>query len=228
MRHGFWLTLLGICGCVSGCGSNPEPDAGATEADPASLFYALEDRLLEAERVEAEFHITAEGAVEVDLEGRLAVSPDGSVSLAAEGTFAGQPVEVFVSQHGPEYEFGNTSDRTSAPAPEYLKEALLIGLTRMGILHNLAMLTAGAPPDRAGGGVTDWVTVDQFSFFDAEEGPSGLEGVSFELTVAGVPSGSAELDISEGGILVQRRQTVLFPDGEMRVVERFTSFLVDP
>jgi hypothetical protein len=90
------------------------------------------------------------------------------------------------------------------------------------------MLTAGAPPDRADGGVKELVTVDQFAQLEAEAVTDGAASISFALTVAGVPSGTAELDITADGLLAERRQKVQFPEGEMRVVETYSSVLIDP
>jgi len=222
------VALLGALSIAVGCEPNGEAGEEVVQPDPASVLFALEERLTEAERVEVEFHITAEGAVEVDLRGGLVVSVEDEVHLTAEGIFAGQPVELFLVRDGLEYEFGNASDRTSASPPEYLKEALLIGLTRMGILHNLAMLSSGAPPDRSNGGVREWVTLDGFSSRGLVGEAGGPTGIAFRLTVAGIPSGTAEVDLTADGLLAERRQTVEFPEGEMRVVERYGSFVVDP
>ncbi len=96
------------------------------------------------------------------------------------------------------------------PAPSALAEALVIGFTRMGILHNLARLTAGQIPDQAEGGVRDFV---QVSGFGLEEN-SGQEGqlVRFALTVNGQPSGDASLLIGDDGATpLQRTQRVAFP-----------------
>jgi hypothetical protein len=61
--------------------------------------------------------------------------------------------------HGRIMEGGNAVRRFHADAPAGLTEALVLGFTRMGILHNLARLTRGAAPDHADGGVREWVEV---------------------------------------------------------------------
>jgi len=65
------------------------------------------------------------------------------------------------------------------PVPPEVREALVIGLTRMGILHNLARLVAGVPPDRASGGVRDWVEGREIAWADSVE--VGELGVRFEI-----------------------------------------------
>jgi hypothetical protein len=114
-----------------------------------------------------------------------------------------------------------------------LKEALLLGLTRMGLLHNLARLTANAPPDHADVGVREWVTLSSFASdrTDPVNAPipeTFRHGISFELTVAEQRAGSAVLEIDAHGRPVIRRQTVEFPAGRMRVVERYSSVTIEP
>jgi len=200
------------------------PSAGDAETDPQRSFDALEVRLLAARSVRVDFHVTAEGAVEVDLTGSLQLVDHDTVSLEASGSFAGQPVDLALTVGAGAFALGNRPHLLPVEdVPEHLEEALLVGLTRMGILHNLARLVSGAPPDHADGGVADWVVVDRFG---VEEGQSGT--INFELTVAGEPSGSASLEIGPNGYPVVRRQTVQFPVGEMRVVERYSAVTIEP
>ena len=105
------------------------------------------------------------------------------------------------------------------PRPAGLAAALVVGLTRMGVLHNLAMLVGGAAPARAEGGVEDWVqTVDHRPLSPA---PAEGEAICFGLRVEGEPSGEATLWLDADGMPTRREQIVPFPEGEMRVVERY-------
>ncbi len=209
----------GLLACAGG-----EDAAGGAEAPveaptPAETFTGLEARLLEAEELHLAFQVTAEGAVEVSLEGRLDLNADGSTQLTALGTFAGQPVDVALHADGDAARWGAVAAPAEGPEPPALREALLVGFTRMGILHNLARLTGNAAPDHAEGGAAEWVVVDAFR-------PAAMDGsddaVAFDITVAGEPSGSATLGVDAEGRPVERRQAVQFPQGEMRVVERYT------
>jgi type IV secretory pathway protease TraF len=71
--------------------------------------------------------------------------------------------------------------------------------------------------------VREWVTVDTFAL-DALD----PRAMSFEINVAGAPSGSASLEIDSQGRPVARRQTVRFSSGEMRVVERYSAVAIEP
>ena len=166
------------------------------------------------------------GAVSADLHGELQILGEGVTHLTATGIFAEESVELSVISDGSTYEFGNQSSRISSPTPEYLNEALLVGLTRMGILHNLAMLTASAPPDRVYGGIRDWATVDGFDTLLQGESLPGSRSLFFSLTVDGVPAATVELDLDPDGMPTGRRQLVQFPEGEMRVVESYSSVVI--
>ena len=219
--HKLWCCGV-ILFCI-GCQPSPVPHRDPAQSDPANAFRALEDRLLQAETIQMDFHVTAEGAVEADLRGELKISSTNGVRLTGAGQFAGQMVDLVLQTEGEEYMFGNRADGTVAPVPDHLTEALVIGLTRMGILHNLARLTGAAPPDHADGGVRECVEVNSVTVVPDRSGST-----SFDLTVSGEPSGSALLEIDSSGRPVVRRQTVRFAAGEMRVVERYSSVTINP
>lgn len=85
----------------------------------------------------------------------------------------------------------------------------------MGILHNIANLSAGGMPDHATGGVDEWVLVSNVEVAAA--------AYNFDIIVADIPSGSATLTTDEIGNPTMRKQTVVFPGGEMRVVETYSN-----
>lgn len=191
--------------------------------DPQAVFEALENRLLQAERVQVSFHVVAEGAVTVDLSGDLRVEAGNLIQLRAKGLFAGKETDVSLYAHGGQMELGNGTIHKEDSTPNELQEAILTGFTRMGILHNLARLTGGAAPDHAGGGVMEWAVVDSFGVDSKRAG-----GITFRITVAGRPSGSATLKIGAAGCPLERHQQVHFPSGTMTVVERYSGVRIEP
>lgn len=209
IRSGFsgvaWVLAAAACG-------------PAVDADPGATFSDLETRLLDADGVSLEYTVTAEGAIEAELTGRLEVSRNGVAVLVGEGQFGGRAFDVSLHAEGERFQYSNGVNRAAGAQPVALRESLLVGLTRMGVLHNLARLTEAAPPDHSEGGVREWVTVGGFAV-DAE-------GISFDLTVAGEPAGSATLELDESGLPAVRRQRVTFPDGEMVVTETYRSVAV--
>lgn len=191
-----------------------------TEA-PEVAFKTLEERLLHAQEVKLAFRVSAVGAVSADIHGILEMETGAGILLKGRGSFGGDSVDLELRADNYQVEFGNRSERKVADTPPKLREALLIGLTRMGILHNLARLTGNALPDHAEGGIREWVVVDSFTRDTQCE-----DAISFALTVAGTHSGSATLQISPSGQPVERHQTVHFPSGEMRVVEQYSDVTI--
>ncbi len=189
---------------------------------PAAAFGQLEARLLAAESVSLDFHITAEGALAADLQGKVWSVGKHTLHLFARGEFGGKPVTVGLFAEDGNMALGSADQLTATARPRHLAEAVLVGFTRMGLLHNLARLTADTAPDHADGGVREWVTVNDFR---AEaDAPSAL---IFAISVAGSPAASARLELDAAGLPQLRQQTVLFPGGEMRVTERYSGVTIN-
>jgi hypothetical protein len=93
----------------------------------------------------------------------------------------------------------------------------------MGILHNLARLTAGAPPDHAEGGLRAWAVVDSFM-----EAPANRSANLLYIGVDGQRAATALLLSDRHANPMERRQTVHFPGGQMQVTERYSSVEIGP
>ena len=205
------LGIVVVLVLIQGCSSTE-----AESADPVTRFDDLETHLLSARSVEVEFHITAEGVITADLQGTLIIESE-SVDLSARGQFMNQPLSIALSTDGDEIRGGREVDRLLGPRPPALREGILLGLTRMGLMHNVAVLSGDNPPDGTDGGVRDWVQV-----VDAESRSGDV--LHFGIVVGGQPAGSAALEL-EGGLPALREQRVQFPEGEMLVVERYSRFI---
>jgi hypothetical protein len=176
--------------------------------------------------VHVPFEVEAVGAVEVALTGDLFLGPEGAARLEARGIFAGREVDVMAVSDGERLLWSGAPE--PVPAPEGLRDALAVGLTRMGILHNVARLTAGAPPDHIEGGVRDWVVVSPDSAGAAPAPDLTGEGLTRAITVDGVPSGAFRLTFDEEGRIPRiRRQRVDFPEGRMEVTERYPTVALE-
>lgn len=206
---------------LSACFLTSVPLITAAQA-PDDRFAALEARLDAAQSVEIEFGITAEGVVAAELDGRLRLEAGRALTLTANGVFAGESIDVAADADSMYLWLDNGGlDTLRTERPDALDEAVLVGLTRMGLLHNLARLTTGRRPDHAEqGGVREWVTVDEFA--------EAQDGIAFALTVAGQPAGTAVLTLDAAGLPARREQRVAFPEGEMRVIEHYRSVAVEP
>ncbi|MDT8368594.1 MAG: hypothetical protein RQ745_05275 [Longimicrobiales bacterium] len=227
--------LLVVVGVLAGCSGGDDPasgDAGAgaqIPATPDAAFAALEAALREdGPAVRIGFDVVAEGVVTVDLTGTLLLGDAGRARLEARGSFAGNDVDISLISDGRQTFW--TGNEVGAATPPALRDALGVGFTRMGILHNLARLSSGSLPDRADGGVDTWVTLTPTDDSSVLEGaPTGEidRAVVRALSVAGRPSGIFSLAF-DGRTPLVRRQRVDFPEGIMQVTERYRSVEFDP
>lgn len=217
--------LLGACtseAATDAAEAPPVESWAAPDATPDERFAALEEALVAGGPVvRIPFDITAEGAVSASLLGTLLLGEGNEARLEATGDFGGQQVDVVLISDGDMMFW--TGAPEGIPTPPDLRTALGLGVTRMGILHNLARLTGGAPPDHAEGGVAEWVVVSSTEERGMLEGaPDGAAAASAfrAITVGGQPSGAFALQL-DGRTPRVRRQLVDFPQGIMRVTERY-------
>ena len=211
--------------CVAGCSQGDQP---ATETeyrgpDVEMAFLDAETRLIRSPATQIDFTVTAVGAVTASIEGVLYLERRDRGRLRASGTFAGQPVDLRLISDGARMVGGAVGQTFDMDAPPRLREAFVIGLTRMGILHNLARLTGGQPPERADGTVKQWLGLSNFVSRQAPSDPArALWPATFDLAVGGEPSAVATVWIDRAGLPKRREQTVQFENGEMRVGEEYT------
>lgn len=215
-----WLLLV-----LAGCAAGPRPvPQGVTAAERLAFSEAV---TLAAKAV-ATFEVDSKGAHDSHLTGTLELTGTNALTLVAEGTFDKQAVRLeFTSMKG---DIDRTVTKGAVASAQHnaaqpaLNEAVVIGLVRMGLLHNLAMLVADQMVSKAGGGVRE-----ELQSLDAREaGPdtSGAEPchrVDSTLQVGGQPMAQTSLCVADAtGLPLQRRITVQFPEGEMTATERFT------
>jgi hypothetical protein len=199
-----------------------ETSAPTAPKTATETFADLETRLLDAQHVLVRFEITAEGASTANLRGILELSADGKARIQARGTFAGEPGELAFESDGRVMKGERGGKRFELPTGEALQESVLLGLTRMGLLHNLAVMWAGRPPDRADGGIREWVVATDVT----DAGDDAKHALAFGLSVQGAAMGEATVVLDDAGWPTERTQTVHFPGGDMTVVERYEAFEV--
>ena len=215
---GVWVTLMVVDPALAAEETQPEVDV-------SKELVEIESRLLEAPSIRLRYDIRAEGALEAHLRGQLVLRKD-SLELDGSGPFGGSSLEVSLVSDGKNMQGGTRARPFDISTPPALREAMVVGLIRMGLLHNLARLTAGSPPDHANGGVDEWVVVSEVQRGEPED-VGGVRAVplSFEITVSGIPSASATLWLAKDtGLPIRRIQTVRFGSDTMDVVERYEAF----
>lgn len=207
----------------------PAPAAQLGE-DPAQLFAQLEARLLAARHVVVEGEIRATGAVESELRGRAELHDRNRIDLSYGGRFAGQPRALALQGDGRVLTLKNGEADRHEEVDDESNRAVLIGLMRMGLMHNLARLSALQGPDHAGGGVDRWVTLDNFRPTTMAMGGEldGTVSFGFDVVVDGQTAGSARVWLDPATGLPRRRQmTVRFARGDMEVVEDYGRFVLE-
>jgi len=203
---------------------------GVADEDAEAALAAVEQKLLDAASISFSFDIRAVGVVQAALSGSATIGPGNDAEIAAGGEFGGAAADISLSADSETTRGGNGDMRFEADTAPALREGLVIGLVRMGLLHNLAMMSGGEAPDRIDGTVRDWVTYANVSVAP-DEMVGGMAARRFQFTVVvdGQPAAIADLWVdAQTGLPVRRVQVVNFADGEMRVLELYPGFSVDP
>lgn len=231
-----WLGLVLGCATTGDSLSGQPADPVTGQADPKRddawaerTMTDLERRLQAASRVEIAFEIQSEGTVVSLLRGTLAWSRDAEFRLDATGEFDGKPQQLELRADAETLEVRVAGElRHTGPRPSKLIEAVVLGLTRQGLLHNLAMAVGGLPPSLADGGFAEWMRVVEPQLGPPEVfGSDEARPLEFQIEVEGQHVGHATLWLRDGDIPLERRQTVEFPEGQMKVVERYSTFIVE-
>lgn len=220
-RFSFFLCIL----CVL-CGEN----SFALGEDGAELMAQLQTRLLNARRVLIEGDVQSRGAVLSQLRGGVRIIERNQLSVRYNGQFASKPAALLLVADGRLQELQNGAEKRREAVQDEANRAMLIGLLRMGLLHNLARLTGLQGPDHAAGGVERWVTLDNFrpTTYILGGEMEGALSFGFDVMVDGALAGSARLWLDPvSGLPRRREQTVNFRSGEMTVVENYARFVVE-
>ena len=220
-RASLLVVVLGACGGKSAPPTDPEPDPETYvfAGDPIAAFGGLEDQLGAARRVEITTQIESVGYFKADLTATYDIEREFKVSVEVKGTVAGNPVAAKWTSHD------IRDDRDTDIQSPVWADAVLIGITRMGALHNLARILETQDPDHGNGDVRTWVEVDQIVWKGDEPKTQTLE---FDIIVSGIPSAEGELTLDTRGLPLRRDQLVSFDGVAMRVVEHYDHFELTP
>lgn len=231
------VLMLVIVGCAttgdSLSGQAPADEVQTTTGSDAvtgqgaQVMSALEQRLLDAQEVDITFEIQSSGAVTSSFSGSLRWVRDGELLLRATGEFAGEPQDLELRGDAQTLETLVDGQQVwTGPRPAALIEAIVLGLTRQGLLHNLAMLTLGSPPERGEGGMGEWLTYVAPKLGPMQEfGADQAQPLEFGVEIEGQVVGRASLWLRADGLPLERQQAVDFPEGSMQVVERYPQFI---
>ena len=209
------LHMLPLALLLYSCGSDSSRNTRVQSPDSAVAHF--ERRLLDADSVQVDFSITSSGAVVSVFKGSLTAVRRDVLRFDALGAFMGADARIRLRSGQGRL----VLDDDTMQAPPALRESVLLGLVRMGLLHNIAMMVAGKPPEHADGNFRSWVRLDSLNYLQDDE-----NSIAFSIRVAGQTMGSGILVFDADGVLAGRSQTVHFDEGDMQVTESFTRFRI--
>jgi hypothetical protein len=168
---------------------------------PEQRLAAVEQRLDKASEWSMAFTTTASGAVTGRFTGTMNVLAGNFASIDADGFLRGQQMHIRWNASG---------------SPSQVSHALSIGVVRLGIMHDLATLAAGAKTiDNAEGGIDQALKMENLAW-DAQN-----KKFTYHILVDGQDAGMGELRVGRGDMPRSRVLDVKFPNGIMHVEERY-------
>ncbi|MCC7071002.1 MAG: hypothetical protein IT383_06760 [Deltaproteobacteria bacterium] len=201
------------------CASAPKERPRAPPPDPGELlFLDLESRLTRAKTVHIKATLSSTGAVTAALDAELWLKEGNRARLDVAGTFEGKRHSARFISDGTRMQVGGA---VAVAAEPELCDAVVYGATRMGVLHNVALLIGGEAPDHGAGGAHAWVKAERARSL------SPATRIAFDIVIDTKPVGDAILQLDKQGRAIERIQDVRFDVGAMHVVERYTVFEVD-
>jgi hypothetical protein len=225
LRSFFAASLFALVG-LSGCIQRPPTQGGRDlerQTPETDAVTALEGRLAAAPAVRLKYTIASQGVVVSSFQGTLVLQRGNRVRLEANGTLDQKPSHPTLVSDGQKMQGGSLEKTFASDAPPALGDAVLLGMTRMGLLHNLVALSGGAPPEGADGSMRTLASVSHVAR-GTNEPVNGVEAerYDFKVFVRGKPMGDATLWIDpRNGLPLKRHQVVHFPDGELTVDENY-------
>ncbi len=216
---------------LAGCGSPAKKTAGPAAPAAADPIAALEARLLAARSVEVRAHIRSSGAVTSEFQGTFYVQRSNATRIEFDGTLEGARARGFLVSDGSGQMQGESAgDVITAPTPPKLAEGLLVGLARMGLLHNVFRLAKNLFPDRTDGSARTWLIATAGTPGPvAQVAGRAARPVPVTMTVGGEKAAEATLWLDEAtGVPLKREMVVHFaPGADMQLTETYDAFLID-
>jgi hypothetical protein len=220
------LLLLPALACASSPPPAPAPSPSSAAAGP---FGALEKRLLAAKTLRVHARVVSGGRIESSFEGTFVAGGGERVRMDFQGSLGARPSDVRVVCDGVKMHGGSREHAFDFDAPPALREGIVVGFARMGLLHDVARLSEGAPPDYVDGSAAARLRVDV-----AARAPGEIirgaptERWTYMLDVDGGHRADGDLwTDAKTGLPVRRRLTVHFPEGDMQVGEEYDQVEID-
>ena len=187
--------------------------------DPGQSFLdELETRMLRAKSVHVQASAQSTGAVNSELAIELFLGEGQRARLEVKGTFEGRPASTWFICDGDQMKVRGKPSEKAAPE---VRDAVVVGMVRMGLLHNAALLIGGRGPDHASGGVRDFVRAER-----AKSGTPATD-ITYDVVIRHDVMGQATLSLSPEAKPVKRTAEIHFEEGDMTVLEKYDTVELD-
>src|SRR5262245_24338412 len=112
--------------------------------------------MLRARTMLVKARCTSKGTVATDLRVQVLLAPRERARIEVAGTIGDKRSKALLVSDGMVVERTGEPGSPVAAQPAAIDEALVVGVVRMGVLHNAARVALGSLPDHADGGVRPW------------------------------------------------------------------------
>lgn len=187
--------------------------------DPGTaLVMDLEGRMYRAASVRVESRLVSTGAVQSNLRATLVLGQGNQARLDVDGVLNNQPTHRTFVSDGTHMSIDGAAPTAAAPQ---LREAIVFGFVRMGLLHNAARLAAAQVPDHSDADAYTWMRAS-----NAHVGERATD-VAFDVVVDRKERGAAQLFMDDQGRPMTRTQHVDMNGSVMHVTETYVHFDLD-
>jgi len=197
---------------------------------PSSALDALEQRLTSARTFRLHARLASGGRIESHFDGALVAGPDRRMRLTMQGALGNKDVDATFLCDGSRMGGGARGKPFVMDAAPALREGIAVTLVRMGLLHDVARLSSGLPPDYLDGKSREHLRVVGLTQRPGPEvrGAPTVE-LSWALTVDGKDHAADETLLLDQrtGLPLKRRVVVHFAEGDMDVGEEYEEMSVD-
>jgi hypothetical protein len=202
---------------------------------PVEVLSRMESAMMKLKNRKVKFRTEASGALRAAFSGEVVFKKGNELDYRAAGEFTGKEHKLFLACDGRKLRGGAEANPFEMDCPSGLRSALLIGLARMGLMHNISRLIGNKPPDHSDGTVFDWLVVQDAAFnknhkdgtplptAELKQHDKKLIVVFYKLATGdNKNAGDVELWIDrKTNLPTFRTITVHFPNGDMFVTEKY-------
>lgn len=187
-------------------------------------FESLEALLTRAGRFDLKAHVVSSGAITSDLSADVGVANSGIVAIRMHGTLEGKPDNVTLRTDGVVTMVTKDGEDKRLQPGHGMRDAVQLGFVRVGLWHNLLLLSNGMQPEHHEGGIKSWANVANIHYALASR--TGLSGLTFDVLIEHEKVGVATLWIDDKSQMPVKREQTLVVDGKtVQTVEDYSNFV---